>query len=113
MEKINGIAKYYIGQRRLPAGAVPLASDGHAAIVCLGAAGSWVRWWPADGVIQTMPPKTIRAVMEVVINELGGTAKATAEKIDVSPRTVEAWRGGSAKMSIAAAYRIAEELAKD
>lgn len=113
MQKINGLAKYYLGQRRLPAGAVPLASDSDAAIVCLSAAGRWIRWWPAEGLIQTLPPKTIRKVMEVIIGELGGTAKATAEKIDVSPRTVEAWRGGYAKMSIAAAYRIAEELAKD
>jgi DNA-binding transcriptional regulator YdaS (Cro superfamily) len=49
--------------------------------------------------------------MEVVITQLGGTAAAVADKLAISPRTVEAWRSGKAPLPIKAAYSIAEALA--
>jgi transcriptional regulator with XRE-family HTH domain len=49
--------------------------------------------------------------MEVIIGQLGGTAAATADKLGVSARTVEAWRSGKAPLPIKSAYAIAETLA--
>jgi len=58
-----------------------------------------------------MPPDTQRGVMDVIIAQLGGTAAAAAAKLDVSARTVEAWRCGKAPLPTRAAYLIAEQLA--
>jgi DNA-binding transcriptional regulator YdaS (Cro superfamily) len=46
--------------------------------------------------------------MEVIIKLLGGTAAAVAERLAISPRTVEAWRSGKAPLPIKSAYAIAE-----
>lgn len=62
-------------------------------------------------VIHSRPPETQRAVMDVVISQLGGTAAAAAGKLQVSARTVEAWRSGKAPLPIKSAYAIAEALA--
>ena len=110
MRPINKIAKYYIGHHRLPAGAVPLASENMAAIVCLTPPGRWIRWWPADGLSQPLPATAQREVLETVIAQLGGTAASAADRLGVSPRTVEAWRCGKAALPIRAAYEIAEKL---
>jgi DNA-binding transcriptional regulator YdaS (Cro superfamily) len=45
--------------------------------------------------------------MEVVIDQLGGTSSTVAERLSVSPRTVEAWRSGKAPLNSRAAYHIA------
>jgi transcriptional regulator with XRE-family HTH domain len=58
-----------------------------------------------------MPPETQRGVMNALISQLGGTAAATADKLGVSARTVEAWRSGKASLPIKSAYAIAEALA--
>ncbi len=62
------------------------------------------------GVIHARPPATQKAVMEVVISDLGGTAQAMAEKVGVSRRTVESWRSGASPLPIRVAYRIAEDF---
>jgi|GEM_PF-3630238 len=63
------------------------------------------------GVTSSMPPETQRAVMEVIIAQLGGTAAAVADRLAISARTVEAWRSGKAPLPPKAAYLIAEQLA--
>lgn len=110
--KLNPITswhKWIQGTAPLPAGAVPLAGE-TAGLVCLMPTGRWIMW--LGGVMSSKPPETQREVMEVIISQLGGTAAATAEALDVSRRTVEAWRTGAAKLPIKAAYQIAEKLAE-
>lgn len=110
---LSNISKFLAGQSALPAGAVPLASEtgSISACVCLMPAGRWLRWWPGTRSMESMPPETQRAVMDAVISQLGGTAAAAASCLDVSPRTVEAWRSGKAALPIKSAYAIAEALA--
>jgi DNA-binding XRE family transcriptional regulator len=114
LHEIQGIARYYAGAKILPAGAIPLASERGAitGVICLMPSGAWVRWIPNANAIYPLPPEVQRDVMEVVIGQLGGTSAALAERLDVSPRTVEAWRSGKAPLSIKAAYQIAEKLAE-
>jgi transcriptional regulator with XRE-family HTH domain len=71
--------------------------------------GRWIMW--LGGVIHTRPPETQRAVMEVLVSQLGGTAAAVAERLGISARTVEAWRSGKAPLPIKSAYAIGEALA--
>jgi DNA-binding transcriptional regulator YdaS (Cro superfamily) len=61
--------------------------------------------------MESMPPETQRAAMEVIVSQLGGTAAAVAERLAISPRTVEAWRSGKAPLPVKSAYSIAEALA--
>ena len=49
--------------------------------------------------------------MDALIGQLGGTAAAAAARLDVSARTVEAWRSGKAPLPIRMAYAMAEALA--
>ena len=108
MKPITGIAKSIAGGRRLPAGAVPLASVDHSDMVCLMPGGRWIKWWAADSLMQSMPPRTQKAVMLVLIEQLGGSTAVAAEKIGVSSRTVESWRQGKSPLPISKAYQIAE-----
>ena len=55
-----------------------------------------------------MPPVTQKAVMLVLIEQLGGSTAKAAEKLGVSARTVEAWRQGKSPLPIAKAYEITE-----
>lgn len=109
LQPITNFARWIQGTAPLPAGAVPLAGDVPAGIICLMPSGSWIMW--LGGVIRSRPPETQRAVMEVVIGQLGGTAASTADALGVSARTVEAWRSGKAPLPIRAAYQIAEVVA--
>ena len=61
--------------------------------------------------MESMPPDTQRAAMEVIVSQLGGTASSVAERLAVSPRTVEAWRSRKAPLPVKSAYAIAEALA--
>lgn len=109
LKPISNVAKWLRGSLPLPAGAVPLAQEGISGHVCISPNGRWWLWM--GGVTSSMPPDTQRAVMEVVISQLGGTAAAVGAALDVSPRTVEAWRSGKAPLPIKSAYAIAEALA--
>lgn len=110
---LDTIAKFYAGQTPLPSGAVPLASEAGtiSACVCLMPTGRWVRWWPGTRSLESMPPDTQRGVMDALIGQLGGTAAAAAARLDVSARTVEAWRSGKAPLPIKMAYAMAQTLA--
>ncbi|MFT4177529.1 MAG: hypothetical protein QM627_12865 [Luteolibacter sp.] len=114
MTPLSDINRYFAGRVPLPAGAVPLAAETGkiSSCVCLMPTGRWVRWWSGTRSIEAMPPETQRAVMEVVIGQLGGTAAAAAAELDVSPRTVEAWRSGKSPLPIKSAYSIAETVAR-
>ena len=111
MQPISKLAQSLAGRNPLPAGAVPLAEDAPGSVICLMPNGRWIRWWPGTRSMESMPPETQRAVMEVVIGQLGGTAATVGATLDVSPRTVEAWRSGKAPLPIKTAYAIAEALA--
>jgi len=59
-----------------------------------------------------MPPDTQREVMHVLIEQLGGTAATAADRLGVSPRTVEAWRSGKCPLPAKSAFLIAADLAQ-
>jgi len=109
MQPIPKLSAHLAGRTPLPAGAVPLATDAPASLVCLMPNGRWIRWWPADRLIEAMPSDTQRAVLAVLVDQLGGTA-AMAERLDVSPRTVEGWRANQSALPIRTAYTIAQSL---
>ena len=108
LQPITNLVRYINGSRPLPSGAVPLAAEGLGGIICLMPNGRWIMWLEC---IHFRPPETQRAVVEVIIGQLGGTAAAVGAALDVSPRTVEAWRSGKAPLPIKSAYAIAEALA--
>lgn len=105
---ISNFDRWIQGTAPLPAGAVPLAAETFG-IVCIMPTGRWIMW--LGGVIYSRPSDTQRGVMGVVISQLGGTAAATADKLGISARTVEAWRSGKAPLPVKAAYLIAEAMA--
>lgn len=105
---ISGFDRWIQGTAPLPAGAVPLAAETFG-IICLMPNGKWIHW--LGGVIASRPAYTQQEVLDVVISQLGGTAAATADKLGVSARTVEAWRSGKAPLPIKAAYLIAKAMA--
>lgn len=110
--KLSPITNYHRwlkGSAPLPAGAVPLAAEPSGGLICLMPTGRWIHW--LGGVIASRPPETQRDVMDVVVAALGGTAATAAAVLDVSPRTVEAWRSGRAALTTKAAYQIAEKMA--
>jgi len=111
---LDSIAKFFAGRTPLPAGAIPLASESSTitACICLMPSGRWVRWWPGTRSMEALPPETQRGVVDVLIGQLGGTAAAAAAKLDVSSRTVEAWRSGKAPLPAKAAYLIAEKISE-
>jgi len=108
LKPISNFDRWIQGAAPLPAGAIPLAAETFG-IVCLMPTGRWVMW--LGGVIHSRPPETQRAVMEVLIAQLGGTAATVGTALDVSPRTVEAWRSGKSPLPIKAAFAIAQKLA--
>lgn len=112
MTPIPTLSRLLAGRSPLPAGAVPLASDKPASLVCLMPSGRWVRWWPGTRSQESLPPETQRDVLEVIVGALGGTAGAVAARLDVSSRTVEAWRHGRAPLPIRAAFLIAAAMSE-
>jgi DNA-binding transcriptional regulator YdaS (Cro superfamily) len=109
MTPITNFEKWLQGQRKLPAGAVPLAADPAGSVVALTAFGTWIRWAGTIS-IQSMPPSTQKGVMTVLVGQMGGTSAAMAERLKVSPRTVEAWRSGKSPLPISKGLKIAEIL---
>lgn len=109
LKPISNFDRWIQGTAPLPLGAVPLAAETFG-VVCLMPNGRWIMW--IGGVIRSRPLETQRKVMEVVIQQLGGTAAAVGAALNVSPRTVEAWRSGKAPLPIKSAYAIAEKLGK-
>lgn len=107
LRPIEKYQKWIQGSAPLPAGAVPLAAES-SGLICLMPTGRWIMW--LGGVMRSRPQETQKYVMEVVVEKLGGTAASTADHLEVSPRTVEAWRSGKARLPINQAYQIAVTL---
>ncbi len=108
ISKITSLTKHLNGTLPLPAGAVPLAAIGITGYVCLMPNGRWINWM--GGVIKSLPNDVQKEVMGILVEEMGGTAQKMADNLEVSRRTVEAWRSGAAKLPIVAAYNIASIL---
>lgn len=94
------------GKHPLPAGAVPLASDLEGTVICATPSGRWIRWHAKKRTMEDACPGAQREVIRMAVSVTGGTAML-AEKLKVSPRTVEAWRGGTKPLPI----RVAEQIA--
>lgn len=105
---IKNPARFLDGRERLPAGATPLVEDVLSGLICLTPSGRWIRFQAQN--IQALPEETQKHVIDVLVNQLGGTSAAMAERLGVSPRTVEAWRSGKAALPPKAAYEIAQQL---
>jgi len=102
---------YLFGLHNLPAGAVPLASDKPGSVVCQTPPGRWIRWWPGTRSIEALPPSTQKKVMVCLVGHFGKRSKM-AEALDVSPRTIDAWRMMVQPLPVKAAERIARLLAE-
>jgi len=100
---IPDLRPYLNGTLPLPAGAVPLAADGPV-LVCLLPSGEWASWY--KGVMTPRHPLTQKEVVDALVAALGGTAAKAAERLDISPRTIEAWRMCKEKISARTAYRL-------
>lgn len=111
MSPASNLSKALAGRTPLPAGAVPLAEDKPGSVICLMPSGRWLRWWPGTRSMESMPEDTQRAVVDVLVSQLGGSAAKAGEALGISPRTVEAWRSGKAPLPIKSAFAIAETLA--
>ena len=110
LQTIKDHHNWLAGTAPLPAGAVPLVGES-AGLICIMPSGRWIMW--LGNAISSRPPETQRAVMEVIIDSLGGTAAAVAGRLDVSPRTVESWRSGKSPLPIKVAYKIASVMAEN
>jgi len=111
LTKITGYALWLKGTAPLPAGAVPLAVNGMAGLVCLMPTGRWVSW--LGGVMTSMPPETQKYVMDLLVDQMGGTAEKMADNLGVSRRTVESWRSRNNLLPIVKAFEIAEILSAE
>lgn len=100
---------YLDGERRLPAGAIPLAVGDAGGLVCLFPGGAWRLW--LGGVLSSLPPETQRGAVEAACRQLGLTSAGLAGRLGISPRTVESWRAGKHPLTEANAYRLASLLA--
>lgn len=101
---------YLAGRHKLPAGAVPLATDQPASLICQTAPGRWIRWWPGTRSIESLPPAIQAAVIQTLTAHFGGRKKFAAA-LEVNVRTVDAWKRCVQTLPIRAAEQIARLLA--
>jgi hypothetical protein len=100
---------YLAGGHKLPAGAVPLATDQPGSVICQTPPGRWIRWWPGTRSIESVPPETQIGVVNALVERFG-TKGALAEALQVSPRTVDAYRRNQAVITVKTAEEIARML---
>lgn len=113
LRPIRDIDRQLAGLCPLPAGAIPLAAPESGGLVCLFPGGVWRLW--LGGVLSSLPPEIQPEVMRVVLGQLGTTSAGLAERLEISPRTVESWRSvssGSRMMTPETGLRIAALLAE-
>lgn len=108
LTKITNFTLWIKGTAPLPAGAVPLATKDHAGLVCLMPSGVWISW--LAGVAKVLPMDTQKDVLNVIVDQMGGTAETMAGTLGVSKRTVEGWRARKSPLPISKAFEIAEIL---
>ena len=91
---------YLNGSRRLPAGAIPLAtldpglyrvSPESARVVCLMPPGRWIAWQGAGNTVSSLPPKTSGLVVKAVVAHLDISQAELARRIGLSPSVVTLW----------------------
>jgi hypothetical protein len=104
-------AKYLAGKHRLPAGAVPLATDHPGSVIATTPHNRWLRWWETDSRIEHAPNSIQKQVVTCICKALGGT-QAMADTLGVSRRTVEAWRAVRIPVPPRAAETILRALAE-
>ena len=102
---------YLGGRHPLPAGAIPLATDQPGSVICQTPHNRWIRWWPGTRSIESAPMTVQRLILAALCKRTGGTTELAAE-MDVSARTVEAWRSCRMPMPIKAAETAARLLAR-
>lgn len=82
---------YLAGSHKLPAGAVPIATDKPGSVICQTPSGRWIRWWPGTRSIESLPGGIQIPVINALVARYG-TKQALAAALEVSPRTIDAWR---------------------
>lgn len=108
--RLISTTSYLAGRHALPAGAVPLATDQPGSVICQTAPGRWIRWWPGTRSIEALPGEIQIPVMVALAERFGGRTKLAAA-MDVSPRTIDAWRRNQAVIPVKTAEAIARMLA--
>lgn len=103
---------YLTGSHKLPAGAVPLASDKPASSICQTPAGRWIRWWPGTRSIEALPPAIQASVIAALTAHFGGRQKF-ADALEVNVRTIDAWKRCVQTLPVRAAEQIARLLAQE
>jgi hypothetical protein len=111
MTALPNTSPYLEGKHKLPAGAVPLCTDKPGSVICQTAHGYWIRWWEETRSIERTHQSIQRHVVAALVARAGGT-QALADRIKVSPRTVQAWRGSRIPIPLKAADDIAHLLLK-
>lgn len=101
---------YLFGLHNLPAGAVPLVTDKPGSVLCQTPPARWIRWWPGTRSIESTPPSTQTKIVTALIAHFGGRTKM-ADALEVSPRTIDAWRRRVQPLPVKAAEQIARLLA--
>lgn len=103
------LKRYLAGDFRLPAGAIPLVEIHDGWVICQTAHGYWIRFSPLAGDPVSLPNSIQKQVIVCLIEAFGGM-KAMAKRLNVSTRTIEAWRSGRATLPLKAADDIAHLL---
>ena len=104
--------KYLAGKHRLPAGAVPLATDKPGSVLAVTPHARWIRWWEGTSSVEGVAPGIQVPAVNSLIAALGGTSKSTAAATGISPRTIESLRIARMPMSAKAADQFAHALAE-
>jgi hypothetical protein len=110
---IPHMAELMKGNAPLPAGAIPLCHTGKS-LICLRADQEWIAVEIAtmgENPQITVAPRSIqREVLDCMIERFRGQ-KELAMHLGASPRTIEAYRNGRARMTNKVAYMLALALA--
>lgn len=103
------LARYLAGDFRLPAGAIPLVTTHDDWVICQTAHGYWIRFSPLAGEPVKLPRSAQKQILVCLIEAFGGM-QAMADRLNVSTRTIEAWRSTRATLPLKVADDIAHLL---
>jgi len=112
IEQLSSVSHFIDGKKAIPAGAIPLAQNRKGkAVICLLPSGDWITWTKSESREIRSSKEIQKEVMEVLMFQLGGTAKAVGDRLDISSRTVEGLRTSATKLSHKLAFKILTTLA--